>query len=181
VRGSRGEAGFTLLEVTVAAAILLVVFLMGLDAILAGERVAGETATRHAAWSEVAAALAVLGADLRQAGPAGSGSGTTVDASPEGGANQRITFRPKTGFDATAKQTTWAIDAVAYWYDAADAALKRQQGAGPITVVATSIDPGFAFALASGIVTVSAASTRVLPTDGTSVAASEIEEFMLTN
>jgi len=181
--GSPGgtEAGHTIVELLIGAIILGLVLALTFEALVTGQRVTSETATQTAVEATVATALGLMSSDLRQSGGPSSGSGFLIDASPEGGANQRVSFRKVQGFDVAARQTVWSPATIQYWYDAAGQRVKRQEGTGAISIVATGIDPGFSFALGADQVTITITALRDLTTDGRRVTVSTTEKVALRN
>lgn len=150
----RANAGFTLYEVLVVAAILAIALGIGVTTLIQGMYVANDNASRVNAENAVTSALSFMLPEIRQTAGPNSASGIQV-SNIGSGTSQLLSFKTCTGFDATAKQGTFTGPLINYWYDNTDpkipGKIKRSTGVAPTTpgavgtVIATGIDTTFQF------------------------------------
>ncbi|GIW72734.1 MAG: hypothetical protein KatS3mg102_2276 [Planctomycetota bacterium] len=167
------QAGFTLLEVLLAAVLLVLVTAFAGIGLAVGQRVMADGMRIAQAKENVLRALAHMVPEIRESGTTTSGSGIAVE---DGG--RRLRFRKNIGFDGN--QVIWSEEIV-YEYHAEDGngvAAGTITRTGPessaagaaiaTTTVAVEIDPSFGFELnaAGDEVTITIGSSTTL-SDGT--------------
>jgi type II secretory pathway pseudopilin PulG len=187
MRTRTSEAGFTIVEVILAASIMLIIVGMAIYGVTLGQKSVNEGIRRSTAEQNVARALSVMLPEIRQSGMAASGSEIAISANGDGVAEKRLTFRRNEGFDGT--NITWSQPISFEWRAASpdgryQNVILRSDATGAVSRVGAGIDPTFRFALGSGgdQVQISIASTIVLnDRPNSSVTYSVTETALLRN
>lgn len=176
----RREAGFTVVEVVIAASILVVVIAVAVASLVLTQRSMNEGLVRSRVQENVSRVLQTIVPELRQSGAIARGSGVAVSANSTGDASKKLVFRKNTGFDGT--NNTWTGDIAYEWRR--DGTVARTDPGGSTAVVGGGIDADLAFGIvalgANDAVSISIASTIEL-SDGNSVRYSVTETAVLRN
>lgn len=145
-RQLREAGGFTLVELLVAAVLLIVVLTITMSVVLATSRVVGQSRDSSDLTEEARVALNRMSRELRQASavtgatnPATSPSLTTAYASFDANADTSLTFEVDFNRNGTIEPNAADPEVVTYKYDHANHQLLLQAGGQTLPVLASNV------------------------------------------